>query len=161
MCIEKWYYLHMFKRLISAILLLTLTLGYASCSVNFDMPTSPSDTEHIDNIDVDLAAMSGTMVYSLVYDMLNNPDDYRGKMIQMRGQFMVYHYEDSGNYYFTCLIQDATACCQQGLEFTYRDTYNYPKDFPEPGEDITVCGVFDTYEEEGYTYCFLKDSVIV
>ena len=142
------------------VLLITLLINTAACNVNFSVPTKAQvDTDDI-KVDVDLSVMSGTVVYSAVYDMLNNPDQYRGQMIKMKGQFMVYDYEDTGNYYFTCLIQDATACCQQGLEFTYKEEYKYPADFPEPGEDITVCGIFDTYEEKGYTYCRLKDSVI-
>ncbi len=148
------------KTVTAIVLLITLLINTAACNVNFSVPTKAQvDTDDI-KVDVDLSVMSGTVVYSAVYDMLNNPDQYRGQMIKMKGQFMVYDYEDTGNYYFTCLIQDATACCQQGLEFTYKEEYKYPADFPEPGEDITVCGIFDTYEEKGYTYCRLKDSVI-
>ena len=148
-------------RTVTAILLLvTLLMNFTACNVNFSVPSNAQVNTDDMEVDVDLSVMSGTVVYSAVYDMLNNPDQYRGQMIKMKGQFMVYDYEDTGNYYFTCLIQDATACCQQGLEFTYREEYKYPADFPEPGEDITVCGVFDTYEEKGYTYCRLKDSVI-
>ncbi len=142
-------------------IVLSILLTAASCSFDLSMPTVQSH-EQVDesSIDVDLSSMSGTVVYSAVFDMLNNPDEYRGKTIRMRGQFMVYNYEDTGNYYFTCLIQDATACCQQGLEFTYKPDYTYPTDFPEPGEEITVTGIFDTYEEKGYTYCRLRDSII-
>ena len=148
------------KTITAIMLLMTLLINMTACNVNFSVPSKAVvDTDDIE-VDVDLSVMSGTVVYSAVYDMLNNPDNYRGQMIKMKGQFMVYEYEDTGNYYFTCLIQDATACCQQGLEFTYKEEYKYPADFPEPGEDITVCGIFDTYEENGYTYCRLKDSVI-
>ena len=133
------------KTVTAIVLLITLLINTAACNVNFSVPTKAQvDTDDI-KVDVDLSVMSGTVVYSAVYDMLNNPDQYRGQMIKMKGQFMVYDYEDTGNYYFTCLIQDATACCQQGLEFTYKEEYKYPADFPEPGEDITVCGIFDTY----------------
>ena len=150
------------KKPVASLLLILSAAHLMSCSVDFSVPTTVTHIEEVesDEIDLDLASMSGTVVYSAVYDMLNDPDRYRGQKVRMKGQFMVYHYEDTGNYYFTCLIQDATACCQQGLEFTYSDEYEYPRDFPEPGDDITVYGTYDTYEEDGYTFCYLKDSMI-
>ncbi len=40
-------------------------------------------------IDVDLTTLSGTMVYSEVFNMIANPEDYVGKTIKMQGQFFV------------------------------------------------------------------------
>jgi hypothetical protein len=53
---------------------------------------------------------------------------------------------------------DATACCSQGIEFELTDDYVYPDDYPEDGGDICVVGTFDTYEEDGFTYCVLRDA---
>ena len=36
-------------------------------------------------IDIDLSAMSGTMVYSEVYNMMVDPDSYEGKTIKAYG----------------------------------------------------------------------------
>ena len=74
-------------------IVLSILLTAASCSFDLSMPTVQSH-EQVDesSIDVDLSSMSGTVVYSAVFDMLNNPDEYRGKTIRMRGQFMVYNY---------------------------------------------------------------------
>ena len=44
------------------------------------------------------------------------------------------------------IIQDATQCCAQGIEFVPLEDYTYPDDFPEIGENICVTGVFDTYK---------------
>ena len=38
--------------------------------------------------DVDLTAMSSTMVFSQVLNMLVSPDDYIGKKIRMKGRFI-------------------------------------------------------------------------
>lgn len=60
--------------------------------------------------------------------------------------------------YYACVIADATACCSQGLEFVLEGDYTYPDDYPELGTDITVVGTFDTYDENGQTYCHLIDA---
>ena len=56
------------------------------------------------------------------------------------------------------MIQDATACCSQGMEFVLNNDYKFPEDYPAEGEDITVTGVFETYKEGEYLYCHLRDS---
>ena len=81
--------------------------------------------------------------------------------MKMEGSFASYHDEASGNYYFACIIMDATACCSQGMEFVLTDDYTYPDDYPEEGEDICVIGVFDIYNEDGLTYGTLRNAKIV
>ena len=110
-------------------------------------------------IDIDLTALSSTMIYSEVSNMMFEPDDYVGKTVKMEGNFSVYHDEASDKYYFACIIQDATACCAQGLEFVLKDSYKFPDDYPEVGEEVCVSGVFDTYYESGYYYCTLRNAV--
>ena len=107
-------------------------------------------------IDVDLSAMSGTMVYSEVYNMMSEPENYIGKKVRMEGLFSMVE-GDSRNY-FTCIITDATACCSQGVEFSLKGDHKYPDDYPELGDPITVVGVFETYKEGGNKYCQLKDA---
>ena len=65
-------------------------------------------------------------------------------------------YGEARNYYY-CLIADATACCQQGLEFLW-DGHAFPDDYPEPGTEIIIEGVFDTYLEDGYEYMQLINA---
>ena len=112
-------------------------------------------------VDVDLTAISGTMVYSEVYDMMTAPDKYIGKTVKMQGSFSVYQDPSTGQYYFACVIQDATACCAQGLEFMLTEEYEYPIDYPKEGEEITVEGVFDTYMEGTYQYCTLRGAKLL
>ncbi len=63
--------------------------------------------------------------------------------------------------YHACIIQDATACCAQGIEFEPTADYVYPTDFPATGEDITVIGVFDIYYEADFVFMTLRDAKIV
>lgn len=61
-----------------------------------------------EGIDVDLTALSSTMVYSEVYNMMTSPEDYIGKTVKMKGMYSVYHDESTDKYYFACIIKDAT-----------------------------------------------------
>ena len=110
--------------------------------------------------DVDLTSMSSTIVYSEVYNMLLSPESYIGKTIKMRGAFAVYATGegDQETLYYACLIADATACCSQGIEFVPTGDYHFPDDYPELGSEITVIGTFDTYIEDGYEYCTLRNA---
>lgn len=109
------------------------------------------------SIDVDLTKMSATMVYSEVYNMMALPDNYLGQTVRMQGQFQMY--EGDGRNYYVVLIADALACCQQGMEFVLDGDYSYPEDYPEPGTEVTVTGVFDTYTEGEYMrFCQLIDA---
>lgn len=117
-----------------------------------------SETPKYTKVKVDLTKMNSTMVYSEVSNMVNSPDKYRGKTVRMKGTFNVY--PGDGRNYYACLITDATACCQQGMEFVLAGDYEYPKDYPEPGTEIIVTGIFDTYKEGEYMYCQLSDAVL-
>ena len=117
-----------------------------------------SDSENTQNIDIDLTALSSTMIYSEVYNMMISPDNYLGKTIKMSGSFSVYQDPNTQKYYFACVIADATACCSQGIEFVLDGDYSYPDDYPEMNSQITVTGIFDVYEEGEYKYCQLINA---
>lgn len=129
---------------------------------NAPLPEPVDDSAVLGNseegIDIDLTNASATVVYSEVYDMMYFPENYVGKTIKMDGLFTYYYDEAMDKYYFACIIMDATACCSQGIEFELTDDYVYPDDYPEDGGDICVVGTFDTYEEDGFTYCVLRDA---
>lgn len=116
------------------------------------------------DVDVDLTKLSSTMVYSEVYSMLTVPEDYIGKTVRMSGQFALLQGTDANGQpvpdqlYFACVIADAAACCQQGLEFILAGDYKYPDDYPEPGAEITVSGEFQTYYEGQNMYCHLINA---
>lgn len=122
--------------------------------------TDPSsqieDDVTYDSVDIDLTSLSSTMVYSEVYDMMNDPEQFEGKIIRMRGAFAVYEGNDRN--YYACIIADATACCQQGLEFVRVGDPQYPSQYPELGSEITVVGVFGTYTEGDFVYCELRNA---
>lgn len=112
-----------------------------------------------EKVDIDLTKLSSTMVYSEVYNMMTAPNDYVGKVVTMNGPLTIFTDEEGVKDYTAVLIADATACCQQGFEFVWNE-HEYPVDFPDIGTEVTVTGIFETYERDGYTYCRLvSDNV--
>lgn len=108
-------------------------------------------------IDLDLTKMSATMIYSTVFDMIIMADEYKGKNIKVKGNFQAFINEQTGDRYFSIVIPDATACCQQGIEFVWLGDHVFPDDYPASGEEITVVGNYNVYENaDGITYTYLK-----
>ncbi len=158
------------KKMICALLALLMIVTLVGCGTNEnasssnEQGTEASQKENNNSIDVDLTKLSSTMVYSEVYAMMTAPEDYIGKTVKMNGQFALYQATDANGQpvpdqiYFACVIADATACCQQGLEFVLAGDYKYPDDYPELGTDITVVGEFQTYMEGTQQYCHLINA---
>ncbi len=115
-------------------------------------------SEKTDGIDVDLTEMSSTIVFAEVYNMMMDPMSYIGKTVRMNGSFAIYHDDEKNKDHYACIIRDATACCEQGVEFMFGDGYTFPDDYPKEGEEISVTGVFRTYKDGEYTYWALMDS---
>lgn len=155
------------KKIIAIMLVLVLSLSFVACSKNSDKNENSNSksttkatetTTEAKSVDLDLTELSSTLIYSEVYNMLITPDDYKGKIIKMKGQFNQYTDEQTGKTYNAVIIPDATACCQQGLEFELSDKTN--PNF-EQGAEITVVGTFDTYSEGEFLYCHLKNAKII
>lgn len=156
------------KKIIAIILALVLALSFVACSKNSDKnensnseaKTKTTETTRAEakSVDLDLTKLSSTVVYSEVYNMLITPDDYKGKIIKMKGQFNQYTDEETGKIYNAVIIPDATACCQQGLEFELQNKTN--PNF-EQNTEITVVGTFDTYSDGKFLYCHLKNAKII
>lgn len=105
-------------------------------------------------VDLDLTDLSTTMLYSEVFNIVNDPDKYRSQTIRMTGYCSYYYNSLSKEMVYSCLIPDAAACCSQGIQFQLEDGYEYP----EQGEKITITGTFDTYEIEPFSYPVIKNS---
>ena len=118
-------------------------------------------------IDVDLTVLSSTMIYSEVFNIMSHPEEYIGKTIKMIGMFSVYEiYANSTDplpesIYYACVIKDATACCESGLEFVLAGDCKYPEDYPKRGSIITVVGEFQTYYEGENRFAHLVNAEFV
>lgn len=107
-------------------------------------------------VDLDLTKMSATMIYSTIFDMLIMPEDYVERIIKVKGWFETYTDPQTGEMYYAVVVPDATACCQQGLEFVWKGNHTYPDDFPKPGQNITVTGIYKMIENDGISYNYLE-----
>ena len=147
------------KRGMLVLLLLAAALALSACGGQADEVGEAAPTQKAERpVDLDLSALSGTVVYSQVYDMMTEPENYLGQRVKVKGNFS--YFQDSGtlNEYFAVVIADATACCAQGMEFVWAGEHSYPRDYPPEDSEITVVGTFSTYDEDGYTYIQLADS---
>ncbi len=123
-------------------------------------PSTGSGTATTGKVDLDLTKMSATMIYSTMFDMLVMPEDYVEKNIKVSGWFETYTDPQTAELYYAVVVPDATACCQQGLEFVWLGEHSYPADFPDIGADITVTGVYKLIENNGITYNYLEASKV-
>ncbi len=123
--------------------------------------TGDGDTEaNEEDMFVDMTVMNANMVYATVFQMLETPERYEGKTIKLKGTFNAGWYDKTSQYYYYVFIQDATACCSQGLEFLWSGEHSYPDDYPEIGQEIEVIGTFETYKEVGdpLEYCRIANA---
>ena len=145
-------------RRISAVLLCVCLFMPAGCAKETKQEISAA--EHTEGgIDVDLTDLSANMVYAQVYDMIMSPEKYRRRTVKMRGIFAIRTDEKTGEIQYGCVIQDALACCAQGIQFIPAEEMRYPEDFPELGEEITVTGVFDFTLDGTAVNCILRGAV--
>lgn len=126
-------------------------------------PDTTKDGSSSTEVDYDLMNMSSDMVYAIVYQMMVDPDTYNGKIVRMEGLYYPAYYEPTSKYYHYCIIQDALACCAQGIEFVWEDgNHVYPDEYPEKNAKVVVQGTFETYKENGddNLYCRDRKSVV-
>ena len=108
-------------------------------------------------VDIDLTKMSSTMVYSTVFNMVNNPAKFVGKTMRMRGEYTTYHISvnDPTQIIHACLVRDAAGCCSQGLEFVLSNGK-----CPTGANEITVVGTIAVQKISSKYVCYLKNSAL-
>ena len=144
------------KRICLLLALLLALLAFSACGG--DDPSGESVLYPKKSIDLDLSKLSSTMLYAAITNMVSSPESYLGRVVRVTGDFLIYN--DTTRDIYSCLVSDATVCCAQDVEFVLEGNPTYPDDYPEVGQTITVTGVFDTYVEDGYTYCHLIHAEI-
>ena len=148
------------KSLLIALLLCLICVLATACSnedadIEGDSRGDVGDGVGDDSVDLDLTVMSGTMVYSVVSDMMENPDNYLGQTIKASGTYYASHYAESDLHYHYLIIESAVGCCPQGLEFVWSGERVYPDDYPEEDSTIELAGMFNSYEELGRIWYYL------
>ncbi len=112
-------------------------------------------------VDYDLSSMDSDMVYASVYQLMVEPSSYVGKTFKMQGIYYATYYEPTKKYYHYIIIQDALACCAQGIEFVWDDgSHVYPDEYPKNDSKIEIVGTFETYKEDNddRLYCRIVNA---
>src|SRR5574344_519411 len=125
----------------------------------FERPklSSTTESEKQKKIDFDLTKMSATMIYAEIFNMMIDPDTYNNKIIKVKGFFQVFHDDYSNEDFYTIIIPDATACCQQGIEFIWEGEHTFPDDYPEQESEITITGKYISLETaDGVSYSYMS-----
>lgn len=148
------------KKWILLMLLCLMALMLAGCAASSADGAVAAATEEPLVPDLDLSKLSGTVVYSQVYNMMAEPDAYLGQVIKMAGYYSAYEDKERGVVYHACVIPDATACCAQGIEFIWNGEHSWLADYPDEGTDIVVTGRLESYLEDRYMYLHLVDSEV-
>lgn len=146
------------RNMVKFLLVVFVCMTFAGCGEKTG--SKSKEKAETEKADVDLTTLSSTMVYTEVYNMLSAPEDYIGKTVKMSGSYYASFYDETDKWYHYVTIDDAAACCQQGLEFAWQGDHVYPDDYPEDGAEVEIEGVFESYEEAGAThYQIVTDNI--
>lgn len=133
----------------------TEVTGTPEASAPVNNPPSASIPEEHPDVDIDLTGFNANMLYAEVFNMGMNPDDYKGKIIRITGDFACFpkDLDNNGNpisdeEIFVCLISDAMACCQSGVEFIPEKDSPFWQERPTEGSEITITGLCDIFLDE-------------
>ena len=153
------------KKTLAILLTLALAVLAGACSapVSGVSETAVQETAAPEplTVDLDLSVLSGTVVYAQVYNIMCDPQAYIGKVIKIAGYYDAFESTERDIVYHACVIPDATACCQQGIEFVWAGEHTYPDDYPELYSDIVVTGRLEEYDEDGVPYLHLVDAELI
>ena len=135
------------------------SLCLTACSRKDQIPSATSQTSQNDTvplvqekapqtkIDYDLSNMNYNMVSAITFEMLVEPEKYVDKSVKISGQFYSEVYEEKR--YYSVIVWDATLCCPAGLDFIPPQGFDFPDDFPELEQNITVTGKMSEDAESG------------
>ena len=147
------------KKLFVLLSLLGAFFLLTGCGENAEEKTptklSLSGVSQNSEVDVDLTQISETVRFAEIYNMIIDPETDEGKTARTTGEFRKFPaMEEGGSSYYSIVVQDAGACCIQGLEVILEE--GSTASYPESGSMVTVDGVFETYQLNTVTLCRLR-----
>ena len=142
----------MMKKILSSLLTLGLLCALAtSCTPG--EPQSQTGT-----VNLDLTALSSTIMIAEVNKMKSNPFDYMKKTVKVNGFYLAQKVEETGKYYHYIVVDN---CCLS-LEFVWNGDHTYPDDYPEDRTPIELTGEYGSYKEADQAfYCLKVDEITI
>ena len=154
------------KRFISLVIVFSMIiLTLSSCSQNNQTTYETiAETKEVSNelkIDIDMTNFSITILFALLQNLVNYPDDYIGKVIKIKGDFKSWKDETTNEDVYLINISDEAACCSAEIQIVFdKDSFDISQ-LPDVGDEITVIGRFDSNYKNNVFFSYLADSVIV
>ncbi|MBO4629902.1 MAG: hypothetical protein J5687_08140 [Treponema sp.] len=152
-------------------LFITTLLLLTSCTKkpNAEVKQPPAEAEAATpaaatvKVDYDLSNMNFTMISSFFFQMLIEPETYENKTFKIKGKFQSFENEEDPTAlpYFSVIMNDVTMCCQEGIDFQWQGDHNWPNDYPEQDQEITIIGKYIVTETDGFTYNYILASDIL
>ncbi len=165
----------MVKNFLLACMLSLLLFGCADSPDNIESSSSLETTPiHIDDggnvsfdeddvtkeadstVDYDITALSSTMVYGQMADLMYNPDSYTDKTFKITGVLEILSHEDLPEDIYVLVIYDALGCCPQGIEIRFSDIATVP----EVNTEITIIGTAQTGELQQIFFPYIEVTSI-
>ena len=114
-------------------------------------------------VDYDLSNMNFTMISGFFFEMLIDPETYENKTFKIKGKFQSFDNEEDPTAlpYFSVIMNDVTMCCQEGIDFVWQGEHNWPADYPQQDQEITIIGKYIVTETDGITYNYILASDIL
>ena len=139
------------------LMLLSLSILVSGCG------NSNGGESEGDNIDVNLSALSATMLFAEITNIMNNPEAYLGQVIKIRGEYFNFYHEGSDEYIHFVLVLDEAGCCNEGFQFRVGEEFGSPEELIETEAEIEVIGVFQSsgVEEWGSYYLAVEELEIL
>ena len=124
---------------------------------------SPAPAPVATKVDYDLSNYNFTMISSFFFQMLIEPETYENKTFKIKGKFQTFDKEEDPTAlpYFSVIMNDATMCCQEGIDFVWQGDHKWPADYPEQDQEITIIGKYIVTETDGMTYNYILASDIL
>lgn len=107
--------------------------------------------------DVDLTNLDTVDAIDELYAMADAPEANQGKVVRLTGYFA---YSNWGDGEIFLLLSGGTSCCASQIEFVPAEAPEDPEQLTLSDEPITVQGVLDIYDNDGYDDVRLIESQI-
>ncbi len=100
---------------------------------------------------IDLSQENATTAYTITANMLNNPSDYLGKTIKIKGT-----HSATNKTIHKLTVTDSTGCCNASIEFVLKSN-----SYPPINSVITIEGIFESYIIDNTTHYRLNNATLV
>ena len=142
------------KKILIVLAIIFICFGCSKKEKPAEETEKAAETREKEELDINISFGSDTIAYATLENIKENPDEYLDKTFKMKGEYRKFYSQYSDQYYYVCIIYDATGCCSLGMEFKLDNEEDYPME----GREIIIQGTIDKYMDGTDTFLYLKDA---